>query len=156
MDLWGPLGLLFLIGIAQYGAGFALAWVMLGRHGGLDRSKTLFVAFDEESPMKRPEHAGDRRVFRVGIFLMAFGCFTIFSGLSGGDRRELAVCAKACVREGFKAGAFAPSQSEKDAAGKPIRACWCLGPAGSVELPQSQVLLVPGLPQPAPSGSARH
>ena len=73
MTLLGPFGLLFAAGAAMYAAGFWLVYKMLGRHGGLDRSRTLSVVFGEDSPMKRPEARGDRMRFRAGVFLMAFG-----------------------------------------------------------------------------------
>lgn len=139
MDLLGPFGGLFWLGLLMIGGGFTLAYRTVARHGGLDRTKTLHVIFDDDSPMKRPEAGSDHRRFLAGVFIAAFGLVNLFTGVTTGDMRERAVCAQACRREGFPAGGFGPSAVERRPDGVPERACWCVGPAGSRELPQTQL-----------------
>lgn len=153
MELLGVGGILFWAGLVMFAAGQACVWTRVAKYGGLDKMKTLSVVFDEESPMKRPENRGDRMIFRAGVFLVAFGLMTTFSGVTAGDQRALVVCANACRREGFQGGRFAPSGSEKDPSGRPLRACWCVGAAGSSELPQGK-MLPPSMPMLP--GSAGH
>lgn len=152
MDLLGFGGGLFLLGIAMFWAGLGLVWWQLGRHGGLDKTRTLHVMFDDSSPMRRPENRRDRTLFRAGVFLAGLGMVTIYTGVSTGDQRELAVCNQACRRDGYWGGRFAPSATERQGnSNRPQRACWCVGPAGSVEIPQAN-LRPPSSPVlPAPS-----
>jgi hypothetical protein len=154
MELLGIGGILFWLGLLMFSGGFALVWVALARHDGLDRSRTLHVIFDEDSPMRRPEHRRDRAIFRVGIFVAGFGAVNVFTAVSMGDARERAVCNRTCQREGYLGGRFAPSTSEKvQGTNQPQRACWCVGPAGSVELPAARLPPLPGAP-PAASPAA--
>ena len=139
MDLLGIGGGFFWAGLAMCGGGFALAWSRLARHGGLDRSRTLHVIFDDSSPLKRPESRSDHRLFLVGVFGAALGTVTVFTGITTGDARELGVCAQACRQAGFAVGRFGPSTVERTPQGNPQRACWCVGPAGSQELPQQRL-----------------
>lgn len=136
MDLLGVGGILFWLGLLMFFGGFRLVWTRLERHGGLDRTQTLHVVFDEDSPMKRPEHARDRNIFRAGIFLAGFGLMNVFTAVTVGEQHELAVCGQNCRRQGHWGGRFAPSTRDRiPGTDTPQRACWCVGPAGSVELP---------------------
>ena len=145
MDLLGIGGGLFWAGALMVGGGLALAWSRLGRHGGLERSRTLHVIFDDDSPLKQPGNRADYRAFLGGVFGAGFGAVTLFSGVTSGDMRERGVCVQACRREGFESGVFAPSAVERTPQGGAQRACWCVGPAGSQELPQ-QRLQPPSMP----------
>jgi len=150
MDLLGFGGGLFFGGIALFWAGLGLVWTRLARYDGLDKTKTLHVVFDADSPMKRPENRRDRMLFRAGVFVAGFGAMTIFTGITTGDQRELGVCVQACRREGFYGGHFAPSGIEKrPGTDLPLRGCWCVGAAGSAELPQARLRppSTPALPQ---------
>ena len=146
MELTGPAGILFWVGLLMFGIGNALAWTMISKYGGLDRTKTLFVVFDDESPMKAPSAKADRWRFRVGVYLIGFGLVTFYTGMSTGELRELQVCRRECQKAGYWGGAFAPSQQASSASSVPTpalgpygpspnRACWCASPQGSVELP---------------------
>ncbi len=152
MALLGPLGILFWVGLALFAAGHMLFWPVLAKYGGLERTKTLFVVFDNDSPMNAPDAKPDRWRFRIGVYLIGFGLVTFYSGLSTGEAQELRVCRNACIRQSLWGGYFAPSLTEKTPAGKPLRACWCIGPVGSVELQQDSL---PFPPQLAPPGLAR-
>lgn len=145
MDLLGIGGGLFWGGIAMVGGGIALAWSRLKRHGGLERTRTLHVIFDDDSPMKQPPHQGDGRLFLAGVFGAGFGLVTVFTGVTTDDIRELGVCVQACRREGYPAGQFAPSAVASAPGGGAERACWCVSPAGSHELSQ-QGLRPPSTP----------
>lgn len=134
MELLGPFGVLFWVGLAVWGAAGAALFVILGKYGGLDRSKTLSVVFDEDSPMKAPGARRDRLIFRASLFIGGFGLMTLFTGLSVGDARDLRVCTQRCQQKGFAVGRFAPSEVDKTPSGKPVRGCFCVGPAGSQEL----------------------
>lgn len=143
LELLGPFGILFFVGLAMFFGGAGTMFVILGRYGGLDRSRTLSVVFDDDSTMKKPGARGDRIKFRIGVFVAAFGMMTLFTGLSVGDARELRVCDRRCMLKGLGRGAFAPSGVDKDAKGKPLRGCFCVSAAGSTELrPEA----LPGLP----------
>ena len=133
-------GALFWAGFALIAIGGALVGTVLSRHGGLDRTRTLSVVFSDTSPMRTVP--GDRLRFRVGVFLIGFGMINLFSALSVGEGRELRVCGDLCRLSGHGAGHFAPSDSEKDGVGQPLRACWCATPTGSIELRP------PGHPKP--------
>lgn len=149
MELLGIGGILFWTGLLMCTGGFSLVWMTLARHHGLERSRTLQVIFDEDSPMKRPEHRRDRMLFRVGVFVAGFGVMNVFTALSLGEDRERAVCNRTCQRQGYLGGRFAPSTSEKDPkTHRPQRACWCVGPAGSLELPPAGLPFVPPIPSP--------
>lgn len=134
MELLGPFGILFWVGLAVWVAASAALFVVLGKHGGLDRSRTLSVVFDDDSPMKAPGARRDRWVFRVSLFVGGFGLMTLFTGLSVGDARDLRVCTQRCQQKGYFVGRFAPSEVDKTPSGKPVRGCFCVGPAGSQEL----------------------
>jgi len=134
MPLLGPFGLLFFVGLALFFAGNAVVWSLLGRYGGLDRSRTLFVVFDPDSPMKAPSARTDRRRFRFGVYTVGFGLLTFYTALSVGDARELRVCVDQCHRAGYAGGRFGPSTKPGSPTPAP-RACFCVTPAGSVELP---------------------
>ncbi len=149
MDLLGVGGILFWLGIAMSAVGVRLAWAMVARHGGLDRTQTLHVIFDDESPMKRPEHRGDRVRFRAGVILAALGLVNLFTGVTTGAEREQAVCGRTCRRQGHWGGRFAPSAKERiPGTDLPQRACWCVGPAGSIELPPLGLPPSPSSPTP--------
>lgn len=136
MELLGVGGILFWLGLLMFFGGFRLVWVSLKRHGGLEREQTLHVAFDDDSPMRRPEHRRDRLLFRGGVFVAAFGVVNVFTAVTVGDPRERMVCGRLCQERGYWGGRFAPSTTEKiQGTDLPQRACWCVGPAGSVELP---------------------
>lgn len=145
MPLLGPLGILFFAGLALIGVGNWLFFRTLARHDGLRRDRMLFVIFDPESPMKRPEARRDRLKFGLGAYLIGFGLVTFYTALSTGDERELYVCVDRCHRAGYVGGRFGPSEA-KAPSGRPLRACYCVGPAGSVELRQE--------PLPLPSSPA--
>jgi hypothetical protein len=148
MDLLGVGGVLFWLGIVMFLGGVRLAWKMLERHGGLDRSRTLQVAFDDDSPMKKPGAGRDRPLFLGGVFLAGFGLINLFTGVTTGTEREQAVCGRSCRQKGYWGGRFAPSATEKvPETGQPQRACWCVGPAGSVELPQQSAPAVSSTPR---------
>lgn len=136
MELLGLGGLLFWAGVLMFWAGLGLVWTRVKRHGGLDRTRTLHVVFDDDSPMKRPEHRRDRWLFRLGAFLAVFGMMTIYTSTSVGDERDRRVCVETCRRLGHATGRFAPSGLQRRPDGTPERGCYCVGPAGSVELPQ--------------------
>jgi hypothetical protein len=146
MPLLGPLGIFFFAGLALVAAGNWLAFRALARHDGLRRERVLFVVLDPESPLKRPEARRDRFRFRLGVYLVGFGLVTFYTALSTGDERERQVCSDRCHRAGYLGGRFGPSATEFDGAGRPRRACFCVGPAGSVELKQT--------PLPLPSSPA--
>lgn len=142
MSLLGPLGILFWLGLAIFGAGHALFWPVLAKHGGLERTKMLSVIFDEDSPMRRPEHRSDRIRFRVAVFLIGIGLMTFYTSLSVGEGRELRVCQQKCLAEGHFGGYFAPSELAK-AKGRRERGCYCkTAEGGTVELRQPTI---PGL-----------
>jgi hypothetical protein len=152
MPLLGPLGILFWAGLAIFGAGHALFWPVLAKHGGLERTKMLSIIFDEDSPMRRPEHRADRVRFRVSVFLIGIGLMTFYTSLSVGEGRELRVCQQKCLAEGHFGGYFAPSENAK-AKGKVQRGCYCkTNEGGAVELLQPTI---PGLTDPTPPSSAR-
>ena len=136
MPLTGPFGILFWVAVVQLAIGNWLVFTMLSKHGGLDRTKTLFVVFDPDSPMKADAAKSDRWRFRIGVYMVGFGLMTFYTALSTGDQRELQICQTACRREGYGGGQFAPSQKQAPGA-QPQRACWCIGPAGSIELEQT-------------------
>jgi hypothetical protein len=142
MPLLGPLGILFFVGLALCGVGNLLAFRAIARHDGLRRERMLFVIFDPESPMQRPEARADRRKFRLGVFLIGFGLVTFYTALSTGDERELRVCVDRCHRAGYVGGRFGES-GEPSPSGRRLRACYCVGPAGSVELKQDRLPLSP-------------
>ncbi len=155
MPLLGAFGWFFFVGFGMFVLGHLLFWSAIARHNGLDRSRTLHVIFDEDSPMKRPEHRRDRLVFRAGVFLIAMGMMTLFTALSVGDERELRLCSQKCHERGEN-GRFAPSAVVKDGAGHPVRACWCVSATGSTELPQESIPpLVPSGASPALSAPSR-
>jgi hypothetical protein len=144
MPLEGPLGVLFLSGLALLGAGFALIWTSLGKHGGLSKARTVAVLFDEDSPMRQPSARGDRRRLRAGVFLMGFGVMNVFAAFTVGEPRERGLCVRACHKEGYRGGSFAPSTKEFGPDGKPMRGCFCAGPAGSIEItPPRMPAIVP-------------
>jgi hypothetical protein len=149
MPLLGAFGWFFFVGAAMFVLGHLLFWTTLARHDGLDRSRTLHIVFDDDSPMKRPENWRDRLIFRASVFLIAMGMMTFFTALSVGDERERRLCTQKCHERGQNGGRFAPSATVKDASGQPVRACWCVSPAGSTELPQET--LPPLVPSAAPS-----
>ncbi|MCC6647824.1 MAG: hypothetical protein IT374_19935 [Polyangiaceae bacterium] len=134
MELLGPFGLLFWVGLAVWVLAGAAIFVLLGRYGGLDRSRTLSVVFDDDSPMKAPGARRDRVMFRVAVFAGGFGLMTLFTGLSVGDARDLRVCTQRCQLRGYPKGKFAPSAVDKGPDGKPARGCFCVGPMGTEEL----------------------
>ncbi len=139
MELLGPFGVLFWVGLVVWlGAGAAL-FVVIGKYGGLDRTKTLSVVFDEDSPMKAPGARRDRWIFRVSVFVGGFGLMTLFTGLSVGDARDLRVCTQRCQQAGYLRGKFAPSEVDKLPSGKPMRGCFCVGPDGTRELPHQEL-----------------
>jgi hypothetical protein len=142
MPLLGPLGILFFAGLALCGVGNLLAFRAIARHDGLRRERMLFVIFDPESPMQRPEARADRRKFRLGVFLIGIGLVTFYTALSTGDERELRVCVDRCHRAGYVGGRFGEA-GERAPSGRPLRACYCVGPAGSVELKQDRLPLSP-------------
>ncbi len=150
MPMLGPLGILFFAGLALVGAGNWLAFRALARHDGLRRERMLFVVFDPESPMKQPGARADRRRFRVGVYLIAIGIVTFYTALTTGDDRELRVCVDRCHRAGYIGGRFGESEARAPS-GRPLRGCFCVGPAGSVELKQAPLPLPPGA---APSNVA--
>jgi hypothetical protein len=154
MPLLGAFGWFFFAGLAMFALGHLLFWTTLARHDGLDRSRTMHVVFDDDSPMKRPENRRDRLLFRAGVFLIAMGLMTFFTALSVGDERELRLCTQKCHERGQN-GRFAPSGTVRDAAGQPVRACWCVSATGSTELPQETLppLAPPGAPSGGPPGA---
>lgn len=125
-------GALFWAGFALIAIGGTLVGMILSRHGGLERARTLSVVFSDDSPMRAVP--GDRTKFRVGVFVIGFGMINVFSALSVGEGREQRVCGDLCRLSGHGSGRFAPSEIDKDAAGAPLRACWCATPTGSIEL----------------------
>ncbi len=143
MALLGPFGILFFVGLAMFFGGAVVVFSMLGRYGGLERTKTLDVVFAEESAMRRPEARADRVKFRAGVFVAGFGLMTLFTALTVGEASELRVCNRRCLQKGLGRGVFAPSAVDKDAHGRPLRGCWCVSPRGSSELRPEPL---PGLP----------
>jgi hypothetical protein len=141
MPLLGPFGILFFGGIALCVIGGGLAYRMMKRHGGFDRA-ALAAVFADDSPMRR--NPADRRAFRLGVFLFFFGVMTVFSGVSVGDARELRVCVDECHRQGYSTGKFGPSERDRNkASGETVRGCWCVGPAGSVEVAHPATRMFP-------------
>lgn len=149
MPLLGPLGILFFFGLALVGLGNWLFFTALARHDGLRRERVLFVVFDPDSPMKRPEAKADRIRLRVGAYLIGFGLVTFYTAMSTGDQRELMVCSDRCHRAGYLGGRFGLSET-MGPSGRPLRACFCVGPAGSVELKQEPLPLPVGAGGPRP------
>src|SRR4051812_5722717 len=99
MPLTGPLGILFWVAVVQLAIGNWMVFTRLARHGGLERTKTLSVVFDEDSPLKTSP--GDYRIFTLGVFMIGFGLVTFYTALSTGDQRELYLCQTACRKEGL-------------------------------------------------------
>lgn len=135
MELLGIGGILFWLGLLMFFAGSWLIWGRLARHGGLDRTQTLHIIFDEDSPMKHPANRLDRWIFRLGVFIACMGLMNLITAVTVGEEHEQGVCGQACRREGFWRGRFAPSSHDRiPETGAPQRACWCVGPTGSVEM----------------------
>ena len=142
MQLLGPLGILFWVGLAIFAVGHGLFWPVLAKHGGLAREKMLSVIFDEDSPMRKPEARADRLRFRIAVFLIGIGLMTFYTSLSVGPDRELRVCQQRCLTAGHFGGFFAPSELAKQR-GRDERGCFCkTQDGGTTELAQPEI---PGL-----------
>jgi hypothetical protein len=119
----------FIVGLVLAASGFCTVFAVLGRHGGLAKSRT----FEVISKLPRPSS----RVFALGVAATVLGGMLTCGGVAAGDAVERRACESDCRAAGHEGGRFGPAPTPSTApsrAARPIAMCWCSGPAGSVVL----------------------